>query len=540
MLDLNQIRYPVRYTTFFLALGGLCLSVLILWASGQGWLFFLLCLALSAVGVHDMLQTHHAILRNYPILGHMRFLLEFIRPEIRQYFIEGESEAAPFSRAQRSLVYARAKGQSDKRPFGTQLDVDQPGYEWLTHSLAPTTLENHAFRVRVGNTACSQPHDISLFNISAMSFGALSANAIMALNQGAKMGGFAHDTGEGSISRYHRIHGGDLIWEIGSGYFGCRDDQGHFDPERFVAQAREPQVRMIEIKLSQGAKPGHGGVLPAAKVTPEIAEARGVPLGADCVSPAAHSSFSTPIELLEFMQSLRELSLNKPVGFKFCVGHPWEWFGMVKAMQETRILPDFIVVDGAEGGTGAAPLEFSDHIGMPLKEGLRLVHNTLVGVGLREHVKLGASGKIITSFDIARALALGADWCNSARGFMFALGCIQAQTCHTGNCPTGVTTQDPQRQMALVVPNKAMRVKNFHQQTLVSLKELLEAAGLSSPDQLQDHHVFQRISKTEIQTLAQMYPSLAPGALLKESLAKCPEPFKTYWPKAHAERFSLK
>jgi glutamate synthase domain-containing protein 2 len=313
----------------------------------------------------------------------------------------------------------------------------------------------------VGNTACSQPYDISLFNVSAMSFGALSANAIMALNQGAKMGGFAHDTGEGSISRYHRIHGGDLIWEIGSGYFGCRDDQGKFSPERFVAQAREPQVRMIEIKLSQGAKPGHGGVLPAAKVTPEIAEARGVPLGADCVSPAAHSSFSTPTELLEFMQSLRELSQNKPVGFKLCIGHPWEWFGIAKAMLETRLLPDFIVIDGAEGGTGAAPLEFSDHMGMPLKEGLRLVHNTLVGIGMREHVKLGASGKIISSFDIARTLALGADWCNSARGFMFALGCIQAQTCHTGNCPTGVTTQDPQRQMALVVPSKAERVKQF-------------------------------------------------------------------------------
>ncbi len=537
MLDLNHIRYPVRYTTFFIALGGLCFTALVVLASGQGWIMLLFFAALSAVGVHDLLQTHHAILRNYPILGHLRFLLEFIRPEIRQYFIESESEAAPFSRAQRSLVYARAKGQSDKRPFGTQLDVDQAGFEWLTHSMAPSTIDNHHFRVRVGNTACSQPYDISLFNVSAMSFGALSANAIMALNQGAKMGGFAHDTGEGSISRYHRIHGGDLIWEIGSGYFGCRDDQGKFSPERFVAQAREPQVRMIEIKLSQGAKPGHGGVLPAAKVTPEIAEARGVPLGADCVSPAAHSSFSTPTELLEFMQSLRELSQNKPVGFKLCIGHPWEWFGIAKAMLETRLLPDFIVIDGAEGGTGAAPLEFSDHMGMPLKEGLRLVHNTLVGIGMREHVKLGASGKIISSFDIARTLALGADWCNSARGFMFALGCIQAQTCHTGNCPTGVTTQDPQRQMALVVPSKAERVKQFHQNTLESFKELLQAAGLTSPDQLQAHHFSHRISQTETQTLAQMYPSLSQGALLKDSVAKLPEPYKTYWGKASADSF---
>jgi len=537
VLDLNQIRYPVRYTTFFIALAGLCFSALVLVASGQGWIMLLFFAALSAVGVHDLLQTHHAILRNYPILGHMRFLLEFIRPEIRQYFMESESEAAPFSRAQRSLVYARAKGQSDKRPFGTQLDVDQAGFEWLTHSMAPTTIDSPHFRLRVGNTACSQPYDISLFNVSAMSFGALSANAIMALNQGAKMGGFAHDTGEGSISRYHRIHGGDLIWEIGSGYFGCRDDQGKFSPERFVAQAREPQVRMIEIKLSQGAKPGHGGVLPAAKVTPEIAEARGVPLGADCVSPAAHSSFSTPTELLEFMQSLRELSQNKPVGFKLCIGHPWEWFGIAKAMLETRLLPDFIVIDGAEGGTGAAPLEFSDHMGMPLKEGLRLVHNTLVGIGMREHVKLGASGKIISSFDIARTLALGADWCNSARGFMFALGCIQAQTCHTGNCPTGVTTQDPQRQMALVVPSKAERVKQFHQNTLESFKELLQAAGLTSPDQLQAHHFSHRISHTETQTLAQMYPSLSQGALLKDSVAKLPEPYKTYWGKASADSF---
>ena len=537
MLDLKPVNYPVRYTTFFIALAGLCFSLLLTLASGQGYWMCLLFAALSAVGVHDLLQTHHAILRNYPILGHMRFLLEFIRPEIRQYFIESESEAAPFSRAQRSLVYARAKGQSDKRPFGTQLNVDEPGYEWLTHSMAPTTIASADFRVHVGNTACSQPYDISLFNVSAMSFGALSANAVMALNQGAKMGGFAHDTGEGSISRYHRIHGGDLIWEIGSGYFGCRDDQGRFSPERFVDQARESQVKMIEIKLSQGAKPGHGGVLPAAKVTPEIAEARGIPLGADCVSPAAHSSFSTPVELLEFMQSLRELSLNKPVGFKLCIGHPWEWFGIAKAMLETRILPDFIVVDGAEGGTGAAPLEFSDHMGMPLKEGLRLVHNTLVGIGMREHVKLGASGKIINSFDIARALALGADWCNSARGFMFALGCIQAQTCHTGNCPTGVTTQDPQRQLALVVPTKAQRVKNFHHHTLVSLQELLQAAGLHAPHEVNAHHFSHRLSGNETQTLAQMYPALSAGALLKDNLSKLPEPFKSYWAKSQAANF---
>ncbi len=538
-LESTRVPYPVRYTTFFISLGGFCLSVLVLLAGGQlsGWL--LLFSLLSAIGVHDLLQTHHAVLRNYPILGHLRFLLEFIRPEIRQYFIEGENEAAPFSRAQRTLVYSRAKGQSDKRPFGTQLNVMGEGYEWLTHSIAPSHIASHDFRVQVGGKDCTQPYALSLFNVSAMSFGALSANAIMALNQGAQMGGFAHDTGEGSISRYHRMHGGDLIWEIGSGYFGCRDAQGCFDPDRFAEQATQAQVKMIEIKLSQGAKPGHGGVLPAAKMTPEIAEARGVALNQDCVSPAAHSAFKTPIELLSFVQQLRTLSGGKPTGFKLCIGHPWEWFAIAKAMQETGITPDFIVVDGAEGGTGAAPLEFSDHMGMPLLEGLRLVHNTLVGVNLRSQIKLGASGKIISSFDMVRALALGADWCNSARGFMFALGCIQAQTCHTGNCPTGVTTQDPQRQMALVVPSKAQRVKNFHLHTLVALQEMLQAAGFQAPGQLQAKHIMRRISAQLTCSLEEIYPSLAEGSLLKKPTKTLPAVFTQFWPLATAKHFQL-
>ena len=538
-IDAVRVPYPVRYTTFFIALAGLCLSLLVLLAGGQLSVWLLVFSVLSAVGVHDLLQTHHAILRNYPILGHLRFLLEFIRPEIRQYFIEAENEAAPFSRAQRTLVYARAKGQSDKRPFGTQLDVMTEGYEWLTHSIAPSNIQSHDFRVRVGGKQCTQVYDLSLFNVSAMSFGALSANAIMALNQGAQMGGFAHDTGEGSISSYHRVHGGDLIWEIGSGYFGCRDEQGRFDPDGFARQAQEPQVKMIEIKLSQGAKPGHGGVLPAAKMTEEIAQTRGVPVDQDCVSPAAHSAFSTPIELLEFVQQLRRLSGGKPTGFKLCVGHPWEWFAIVKAMQETGITPDFIVVDGAEGGTGAAPLEFSDHMGMPMLEGLRLVHNTLVGVNLRSEIRLGASGIIISSFDMVRALALGADWCNSARGFMFALGCIQAQTCHTGHCPTGVTTQDPQRQMALVVPSKAQRVKNFHHHTLVALQELLQAAGFQSPDQLQAKHIMRRISAHQTCSLEDLYPSLAEGSLLKKPGKGMPTVFTQFWPLANARHFQL-
>ena len=435
------------------------------------------------------------------------------------------------------MVYARAKGESDKRPFGTQMNVREVGYEWLTHSISPSVIDSHDFRVNVGGLECKQPYNISLFNVSAMSFGALSANAVMALNLGAKKGGFAHDTGEGSISRYHREHGGDLIWEIGSGYFGCRNEDGTFSPERFVQNALTPQVKMIEIKLSQGAKPGHGGVLPGSKVTPEIAEARGVPMGVDCVSPAAHSSFSNPVELLQFVQKLRELSEGKPVGFKLCVGHPWEWFGIAKAMQKTGIYPDFIVVDGSEGGTGAAPVEFTDHMGMPMLEGLRLVHNTLVGLKLRKQIRLGASGKIISGFDVMRTLALGADWCNSARGFMFALGCIQAQTCHTGNCPTGVTTQDPKRQVALVVPSKADRVRNFHRQTLESVQEMLQATGLTAPSDLRLNHIMRRVSEHEVQNLSDLMLSVKGGALLEpqdlEGL------FAKYWQAASPDSFQM-
>jgi glutamate synthase domain-containing protein 2 len=537
-MNLINSPVPVRYFAFVLVILGFIFSSFYFMATGGSGLAVLVFGALIVVGVRDAQQKRHAILRNYPIIGHLRFLLEFIRPEIRQYFIESDAEAVPFSRAQRSLVYARAKGESDKRPFGTQLDVRAPGYEWINHSVAPSHIASHDFRVRVGGFDGTQAYDISLFNVSAMSFGALSANAIMSLNLGAKMGGFAHDTGEGSISRHHRAYGGDLIWEIGSGYFGCRTDDGHFSDDKFVINATDPQVKMIEIKLSQGAKPGHGGVLPGPKVTVEIAEARGVKVGEDCVSPAAHSSFSTPLELMAFIRKLRQLSGGKPVGFKLCMGHPWEWFAMVKAMQESGTCPDFIVIDGAEGGTGAAPLEFSDHMGMPMLEGLRLVHNTLVGVGLRDRIRLGASGKIISGFDVARTLALGADWCNSARGFMFALGCIQAQTCHTGNCPTGVTTQDPQRQMALVVPSKAERVKNFHQLTLESLQELLQSAGIQSPAELRLQHIERRISEFETHPLSELMPSLAAGALLTTPL-QAPDVFQRYWPQARANSFQL-
>lgn len=538
MLEKLNTIYPVRYTAFLASVVLLVFTLLSAGVTGMSGWWPVLFLCLSLIGLHDLKQEHHSILRNYPVIGHLRFMLEFIRPEIRQYFLESETDASPFSRAQRSLVYSRSKGESDKRPFGTQLDVRGIGYEWINHSIATTKLTSHDFRIQIGGSDCKQPYSMSRFNISAMSFGALSANAVLALNLGAKRGGFAHDTGEGSISRHHRTHGGDLIWEIGSGYFGCRDASGHFSPERFSENVKSDQVKLVEIKLSQGAKPGHGGVLPGAKVTEEIAEARGVGVGEDCVSPSSHSSFSTPLELMQFVQQLRVLSDGKPVGMKLCIGHPWEWFGIVKAMLESKIYPDFVVVDGSEGGTGAAPLEFSDHIGMPLQEGLRLVHNTLVGSGLREHIRIGASGKIVSAFDMARAFALGADWCNSARGFMFALGCIQAQTCHTGNCPTGVTTQDPKRQMALVVPSKADRVENFHRNTLEALQELLEASGLHDPSELSPKHIMQRVSETQVLHLSELVDTLAPNALLQTDISNLPVVYQD-WSYASASRFGL-
>lgn len=525
-----------RYTFFaicvLITLGSLPLLGTFSWL----WPITVVTGALSLLGIYDMLQLKHAVRRNYPILGNVRYLVESIRPEIRQYLIESDSEQLPFSRTQRSLVYARAKNQNADRPFGTLKDVNRTGYEFISHSMLPVVPGNpDHFRVQIGGPDCRQPYSASIFNISAMSFGSLSANAIEALNKGAKLGNFAHDTGEGAISPYHIKHGGDLIWELGSGYFGCRDENGAFDPQRFAEQASREQVKMIELKLSQGAKPGHGGILPKNKISAEIAATRGIPMDRDCVSPARHATFSTPIELLQFIQRLRELSEGKPVGFKLCLGHPWEFMAIAKAMLETGIVPDFIVVDGKEGGTGAAPLEFSNHIGVPLREAVMFVHNTLVGTGLRDKIRIGASGKLISAFDIASVLAIGADWANSARGFMFAIGCIQSRTCHTNTCPTGVATQDPLRQRALVVPDKAERVYNFHYNTLHALSEMLSAAGLSHPSQLEPQFLVHRLSADEIKLYSQMHVFLQPRALLEGKVEG--EFYQRMWAMARADSF---
>ncbi|WP_300473574.1 FMN-binding glutamate synthase family protein [uncultured Psychrobacter sp.] len=520
----------LRYSTFaaaaFLFLAGLLLT---------NWWLIIIGGLLVALGIYDIMQSKHAILTNYPVAGHVRYVLEDFRPEIRQYLLENDKEQVPFSRQQRALVYQRAKNVSDTNAFGTLDNLYAQGKEWFLQSALSHPLEKQDFRITVGGERCIQPHDMSVFNISAMSFGSLSANAIMALNQGAKIGGFTHDTGEGAISPYHRKFGGDLIWELGTGYFGCRTAEGNFDAQSFAEKAVDSQVKMIEIKLSQGAKPGKGGVLPAEKITQEIADTRQVLTGQDCVSPSSHSAFSTPRELVTFWQQLRDLSGGKPVGFKLCIGQPWQFMAIVKAMMETDNYPDFIVIDGAEGGTGAAPVEFMDSVGMPLIDGFLFVHNTLVGAGIREKIKLGVSGKIVSGFDIARMLALGADWCNSARGFMFAVGCIQSRSCHTNTCPVGVATQDPYRQKALDVPSKAERVASFHKNTLKSLSSIVGAVGLEHPSQLQPYHIARRLDDGQIKLLSKFFYFADEGALLDHSARA--DVFNQMWVMADADTF---
>lgn len=501
-----------------------------------GGLLLILGLLGTVVGIYDIRQTSHTLMRNYPLTSRLRFLLEHFRPEIRQYFVEDDHDETPFSREQRAVVYRRAKGIAGARPFGTLRNVYAEGYEWINHSMATTHLKHQDFRIRIGGPACQQPYDSSVVNISGMSYGALSPNAISALNLAAKAGGFAHTTGEGSISRFHR-KGGDLIWQIGSGYFGCRHPDGSFNPERFAENAADDAVKMIEIKLSQGAKPGHGGILPGAKVTEPISEARGVPEGEDCVSPSSHSAFSTPRELCNFISQLRELSGGKPVGIKMCVGHPWEWFALAKAFHQTGIMPDFITVDGGEGGTGAAPVEFADHKGAPLRDGLMLVHNTLVGLDIRHHIKLIASGKMITAFDICGISALGADGVNMARGFMFAIGCIQAQSCHTDHCPTGIATQDPDRYRALVIPQKAERAAKFHEATLFALKEACESSGLHHPDEFMPEHLMIRVNQRDVRSAGSLYMWLKPGELLANDVLH--PAFTKYWERAQVDSFIL-
>ncbi|PVY79196.1 glutamate synthase domain-containing protein 2 [Tamilnaduibacter salinus] len=527
-------QFPLRYG---LLAGCIAASVVTIPASliyPGLWVVAAVFGLLSAVGIRDLIQRRRTVSRNYPIMAHFRYFLESIGPEIRQYFIQSDTDELPFSREQRSIVYQRAKNVLDKRPFGSLHAMHEDGFEWMNHSLQPLEHDNTDFRIEIGRKR-KRPYSASVFNISAMSFGSLSANAILALNTGARDGHFYHDTGEGSISRYHRQPGGDLVWEIGSGYFGCRNPDGSFSEDKFRENAQLDQVKMIEIKLSQGAKPGHGGILPGAKVTPEIAEARGVPEGEDVVSPPYHTAFRSPMELMAFIDKLHELSDGKPVGIKLAIGHPWEWFAIVKAMLKSGTRPDFIVVDGGEGGTGAAPLEFINRLGTPMTDGLLLVHNTLVGANLRDDIAIGAAGKITSAFNIARTIALGADFCNAARGFMFSLGCIQALSCHTGHCPSGVATQDPRRGGKLDVADKSQRVYNFHHNTLAALGNLIGAAGLKHTSELGPEHIIRRVSHDEIASYMDLYDFLAPGELLD---GPCDHPiFEKYWEPAQAESF---
>jgi glutamate synthase domain-containing protein 2 len=505
--------------------------VLSLAASNALWLFVVV-VPIIVLGLSDMLQTKQFIKRLYPVLGRFRYLLESFRPEIQQYFVEDEISGSPIPREFRSLVYQRAKGDRDTRPFGTIFDVNRDGYEWVNHSLQPKHVTDFDPRIKFGGDACLKPYMASPMNISAMSYGALSKNAIMSLNKGAKIGGFSHNTGEGSMSPYHLQHGGDIVWQIGTGYFGCRDDESGFNPQTFQQNASEEVVKMIEIKLSQGAKPGHGGILPAAKLTQEIALIRHVPMGQDMVSPPSHSAFSTPAGLLQFVSKLRELFSGKPVGFKLCIGRRDEFLAICKAMLETGIKPDFITVDGGEGGTGAAPTEMTNSVGTPIRDALIFVNSALIGVGLRDQIRIIASGKMFSAFHILRAMALGADTVNSARGMMLALGCIQSRTCNTDHCPTGIDTQNPSRTKAIVLTDKAQRVANFHYETVRNLVELIGAAGLSTIQDLHPHHINRRIQGTEVKNYAQLYPQLSSGCLLDDKTI--PEGWHYDWENARA------
>lgn len=500
------------------------ISLLILAAIGAGgyfyhWIWFLGIVAVPLVllGIADLTQTKHSIKHNFPIVGRMRWWAEWMRPKIYQYFIESDTDGAPYNRLSRNVIYQRAKKVNDTTPFGTQLNVYEVGYEWLNHSIAPIPLNkvNHDPRVTVGGPDCKQPYSASIFNVSAMSYGSLSKNAIMALNGGAKLGGFAHNTGEGGLSPYHLQPGGDIFWQIGTGYFSCRNTDGTFNYDAFAERAVLPNVKMIEIKLSQGAKPGHGGILPAAKVTDEIAKIRLVEKGKDVLSPPYHTAFSDPIGLVDFIKKLRDLSGGKPIGFKLCIGQKSQFIAICKAMVKKNIYPDFITVDGGEGGTGAAPLEFTNSVGMPLRDALAFVYDALNGFGIKKHIKIIASGKVHTGFDLVKNISLGADMCNAARAMMLSLGCIQALECNTNTCPTGVATQNPKLYQGLDVNDKKVRVANYHHETVKAAVELMAAAGIDHPDKLHRSHIYRRTSAHQIQTYAEMYPYLLKGSLLE-------------------------
>jgi len=520
--------YMISVALVSLVLAGAFVSPYVLWA-------LVPIVPLIALGIHDSLQTQHTILKNFPLIGRGRYMLEALRPEIQQYFIESNIDAFPIERELRSIVYQRAKGELETKPFGTQRDVYRIGYEWCAHSIAPVEPLHEQPRVEIGGPDCAAPYSASLLNISAMSYGALSKNAVLALNAGAERGHFAHNTGEGGISPYHLEAGADLIWQIGTGYFSCRAEDGAFDPQAFERQAAQDSVKMIELKLSQGAKPGHGGILPGVKVTREIADIRGVPVAETVISPPAHRAFSTPRGLLEFLARLRQLAGGKPVGFKLCIGRRADFFAVCKAMLETGITPDFIAVDGGEGGTGAAPLEFSNSMGMPARDAWVFVHNALTGVGLRDRISIVAAGKILTGFHMARALALGADLCASARGMMLAMGCIQALRCNSDHCPTGITTQNPALVHGLNVENKAERVERYHEGTVDGFLELLAAMGLQHPGQLGPHHVYRRVNDTEVRSFEEIYDFLAEGQLLHDG--RMPPEWRPAWRTADPDRW---
>lgn len=505
------------------------------WFWNPNWYWpLIVTLPVVALGIYDWTQTKWTITRNYPVAARIRWLFYDLRPYLRAYIVEDDLTGTPFSIEARNLVHERATGQTDTHPFGTERHTDDARYHWFAHSIKPENEPDESPRITVGNDQASKPYSASVLNISAMSFGALSANAIKALNLGAKLGGFYHDTGEGGLSKHHLANGGDLVWELGSGYFGARDKDGHFDPAQFADKAANDAVKMTEIKLSQGAKPGHGGLLPGAKVTEEIAKVRGVPAHEDCLSPPGHSAFSTPIELMEFAAKMRELSGGKPVGIKLCIGQLHEPFALMKAIIETGIAPDFIVVDGGEGGTGAAPLELSDWVGMPLDEGLVVMRNALVGAGLKDKIRLAASGKVYSGMGLARNLAQGADWCNAARAFMFSVGCIQAQRCHLGTCPTGVTTQNPRRQRGLIPEVQGQRAARFHAETLKSLARICTAVGVKHPHDLEPHHLIHRVGPEKALPIDEIKTFLPERVLLD-----APEEtiYAQWWRAARADSF---